>query len=883
MAHSLNVAAWPLSSALCPEVPLPPTSSGASASLFFSAATRRWDDEYLAGFGAKLFACELPADVEGLRFADAAAMLYERLTLVMVAIYRTDRETGQHETILSPGASLQVRVKDGDLACVLAQSEEHAQTAHTARYFTTDIRTRWQEARNRDALSDHSQAQARLLIDGGAEMKVVDIPPASASDQPVADSISAFIRSPAFSCGGRILKPLSAPPSTDGFSRPPAIPSTSDGDRRPASAPGPVNGDETDPLIALSKFVSDAAGHIDPVSGQPVGYSPSAYTGLDVRSTPTDQQRGSPSTSTEDRKEREDGSGDRPAPSSPSPGGDEADQSSDPYHGHVVLCGFIDSRVINFVRRFCASDDRQLVLVPASKDSLPQSVQQYLAKDFPRVHVVPAEEERPAAEQGGDDGDSDDTNADATSDTFLGYTHPCFGHRHVQSSNAPGSADGNAGADDSNRTEPPPRPALDEFAEADRTVSQQLRSTDRVKHPASMVTVAADDGAGATPLSHDDALSRGCWYRRACVHRADHVLVLANPYADANSTDDGLQDVDERAQTDRDSLVLHSGLQAHLLLCRMGRCPTATAVVDKPLVSVELLHSANARLLRQSDAATVVKFEPEQPQDVGWQWLYHQLSQCWHRKRNDPQAQRDRRRARMAHSRADEKRQRTAALKGTTRTQEEQLDRSEPLTDLAQKGRSGDDSGEAGPTDSVLDEEAQEQAQRRNFRDFAKAFRTSNGLIFSSSLLHAVVVQAFYHPLVYDTVRALAGGAHLRSPDAAASGRVRVEMALLDVPRVLVGRTFGFMQLLLMLECSWVALGVYRHKREAAEIGRRTRTVARAVAEGKSTADALLSSGPDGPMEAIADPSSFVVLTNPPPDLVLHSQDRVYVLVHRQL
>ena len=229
-----------------------------------------------------------------------------------------------------------------------------------------------------------------------------------------------------------------------------------------------------------------------------------------------------------------------------------------------------------------------------------------------------------------------------------------------------------------------------------------------------------------------------------------------------------------------------------------------------------------------------------------------------------------------------------------------------------------------------LDETAQQAAAEQNMRHFTAAFNTSDGLSFSSKLLDSLIVQAFYHPLVYDTVSAMVSGHKHNLTDsdedmavgAAAGGRdrFRVELVLLELPPSCVRRTFGFVQICAMLQCGWVVLGLYRDQQAVSEFGRRTRQHARSVlqpggtsdsgntnsgerraardevkeaASGRQPAgeandvvrDAAAGAGGSGGGDSAAlpaDPRSlYYVLTNPPPDTVLQARDRLYALVQR--
>ena len=168
--------------------------------------------------------------------------------------------------------------------------------------------------------------------------------------------------------------------------------------------------------------------------------------------------------------------------------------------------------------------------------------------------------------------------------------------------------------------------------------------------------------------------------------------------------------------------------------------------------------------------------------------------------------------------------------------------------------------------------------------DRRRALYTSDGLTMSSRLLDSLIVQAYVDPLVYETVSALGStynhfipapdwrainqsAAFTAGPTASSNGGAsavqrsfRVELVQLDVPAQLVGRSFGFVQLLLMVEHGWVAMGLWRDKRTLA-----------AAEFGNSDKDWSSSSGQ----------SAYFVFTNPPPDICLQHTDRIYALVQR--
>ena len=133
----LTLSAWPLSSARSPaypSAPIPPPAADGSSSLFFPASVRRWEEEYLFGFGQEIYTAEFPECVDGYSFAEVAAILYERMSVVLIGVYQADEQTGKLQVALNPGFSGRVRVRGGDLACVIAQNADHATMIKTVEY-----------------------------------------------------------------------------------------------------------------------------------------------------------------------------------------------------------------------------------------------------------------------------------------------------------------------------------------------------------------------------------------------------------------------------------------------------------------------------------------------------------------------------------------------------------------------------------------------------------------------------------------------------------------------------------------------------------------------------------------------------------------------------
>ena len=246
---------------------------------------------------------------------------------------------------------------------------------------------------------------------------------------------------------------------------------------------------------------------------------------------------------------------------------------------------------------------------------------------------------------------------------------------------------------------------------------------------------------------------------------------------------------------------------------------------------VELLYNINVRLLKQGELG-ITKWEPHVPHPVGWRWLQ---SLC----------------------------QTTAARRFA-----------EPIQYRYRHTR----------------ERAAKEIPSQQPPDRRKALYTSDGLTMSSRLLDSLIVQAYVDPLVYATVAAL-GNTYTHTIPATdwrhilpttththhtisdtidssddedvgldkARRSFRVELMLLDVPEALVGRSFGFVQLMMIVERGWVAMGLYRDKRTLT------------AASDMRYSEHSFSSSP------------FFVFTNPPPDICLERTDRIYALVQRWL
>ena len=285
-------------------------------------------------------------------------------------------------------------------------------------------------------------------------------------------------------------------------------------------------------------------------------------------------------------------------------------------------------------------------------------------------------------------------------------------------------------------------------------------------------------------------------------------------------------------------LDLRAGIQAYLQQCWDRGCSALLLKAEPPPVVVELLYHINMRLLKQG-VRGITNWQPHTPQPVGLHWL----------------------------------------LQPFRRSQDPSL--AEPFHYQQTRG----DRLSQGPSH-----------QPHLSSDRRKALYTSDGLTMSSRLLDSVIVQAFVEPLVYDTVAAL-GTTHKHSipaqdwreilsqhqgvdaspPLVQSEGEVlweeerrsfRVELMLLDVPPQLVGRSFGFVQLLLMVEYGWVAMGLYRDKR---------------THSGADTSHDGAAPRSDYYTSPSTTHSPYFVFTNPPPAVILEGTDRIYTLVQRWL
>ena len=1128
----LTLAAWPLSSAQSPSypsAPIPPAAADGSSSLFFPSAVRRWEEEYLFGFGQEIYTAEFPECVDGYSFAEVAAVLYERLGVVLIGVYQADEQTGKLQVALNPGYSGRVRVRGGDLACVIAQNGDHAKAIKTVEYAhqlkakdgqSTDIRDRWKRAREKDreceqhersALREqrrqHTQRRMKRQQSQRAKFSphhAIDMPPNQQStrslnhndngnnqphpqrpteqkdtadfdkyQQPASDGSGEGERDSgamsqswplsdedggeelgvldalsSFRCNGQAVVP-SIPASSyiaqlavaeqqqerrqDELDHPEEIehgenPELQQHQQQQQQHDPPANSDPHSTNHTHFQVQDKQTGHaINAVTGQitqadqPPSLVDRVLEGVGLQNTKeaqADEQKEAmdgvvekhpeledsgqhASAEEEDRKDanvfspigQQQQARDEPA-SNPHPHSSSSSSSSppasprrhhssssssepaqaaaaavdysdlDPYTGHIIVCGYIDTKIINFLRRLRDSDSRTVVLVFDNSVCfpLPPAVHAFIVTQFTNVYILFASSTYKARHQ--------------KDRLYLAYTSPCYGHHHeppvellANEREQPASALASATSVDgmpselkgSATTTQPPL-AMDEHTADDQRVHHALhlsgeitgppvRETDpepdkshnhtnnhkhRSSHhnnssssnhsehnkPSPYPKVAAyslsiNGAEGSHPMTYEEMLQRGSWFRRACVHRADSVLILANPYSSPagstsnasnnldnpqssmtqhllgsilNATDRQSNSADEMLKADQFGLTIYSGIQAYLQQCRTAACPSLSMHVTATtfsIVNIELIHHSNVRLLKH-DADTTEKYRPTEAVEAGWRWLWDAARHWYEKRQVKTHVAREKQSVRhsLQHQRRKVKRQHFATMRGVALKDEEHLDRHSTTT-ITDGGSNNEDENEEKNDRHAddADQDASQQLVDRSLRDedarFAttlqdhfRAFYTADGLMFSGKILDALIVQAFFHPLVYDTVVSLVSGyAHTipeqqfnRAMDerdsmtnehsthshthgdeggdegggggeggmGGGSGRseagadpndrtFRVELLLVDVPAVMAGRTYGFLALKLMLENGWVPLGLYRDRRAVVRLRQKTR------------------------------------------------------------
>ena len=1050
IAHPLTLSAWPLSSAKSPDYPsppLPPPAPDRSSSLFYSAAVRRWEEEYLFGFGQEIYTAEFPECVDDFSFSEAAAIVYERLAVVLIGVYKTDASTGKMVVMLNPGYSCKISVKAGDLACVIAQNADHARKMRDVEYqhavggvagdgVGQGIVERWRREREMDRQRD-AKARDKLRAKRMAARAMkrrqrrqrshaidIDSPRGSSSpkdgddgkereedEQAAALSNSSagdhtMTPSPdedwdlrgevddalsSFRCNGQSVVPsipVSSHIAQSNVRRPsdeeqqtdlqPQLQRTASVRSAKAIAESEGQSDDREVKEAEAEVEIDIdEGHaVNPVSGrvtvsaqegmldrvlEAVGLQekekedvavdhpklldsganatkeeedakdaaylrstfakgsvaaasqPSPHSSHAHNADPSPHNAKPPLSSSSSSSSPSPAASPEPAPSS------SASSSADPFSSHVVICGYIDTKIINFLRRFRDSDSRTIVLVfdNAVCFPLPPPVHAYILSHFAGVEILFASSSYKLRNQ--------------RERLYLAYTDPCCGHRHDPpemdrpepahryGTDGDSTGVGNAASVDGAPKElldagsrAHPVMAVDEYTLHDHHVGKALHlageaaavegppgspdSGHEERHKPAAYSLAID-GQGSRELSYEEMLSHSNWFRRACVHLADSVLILANPYSSSSgsatmgsqaqdstsvlghqllasllSTSDHLKNAsDEMTRADQYGLIIYSGIQAYLQQCRAKVCPTLHVNVTSAtfnIVNIELIHYANVRLLKD-DADTTEKYRPTRPQETGWAWMWVALRRWMKDRRAKTEIARAKRRRRVQakQRRKELKRSHFAALRGTDAQREQQLDRrsSDNLNEInadsapesedgAGESREAEEAGNDRTSLSLIDDPtlAEEDAMfARHLEQHYRAFYTADGLMFSGKILDALIVQAFYHPLVYDTVSALVTGyTHeiprdeyrkaLKDSSTETGGkgarrreseeredendrRFRVELLLVDVPEAMVGRTYGYLVMKLMLESGWVTIGLYRDRRAVMRLRKRCR------------------------------------------------------------
>ena len=525
-ANPLVPGTWPLSAT-------PP------AHLADAPIQHSWEVQYLTGFLQELRTCPLPPALLGLCFADVAALLYERLLVVLLAVGRKDARTGRLRAILNPGYGEQLRVGHGDLLCIMVQSAEHARAVSEVQWSREPVRNRW-KTQHGQPVPFHNVRFTSL----GSPLS-----PALPRDGAVANHFTHSSTS-------------TAPPQAhfDGSAK---------------AAPG----------LSL---------HVD----LPVDNAPNGRAHI-VELAPTRGEEMKISHETIVPMTRTAGPVAHKQHTSP---------SADQFSGHVVLCGFIDSRVVSFVRRFRASDSRTLVLMldNALCYPLPAVVEHFIATHFRDVHILYAASSYKARHQ--------------RARMHLSYSAPCHGHHHYRakpqaaqrrerpSDSALASCVSSRGGSVESEREALMRPVLpiDEVGPLDRQI---LRGLEQLHPDTTSVEQAEytlppleselprrcrvdEDSDEAGELDAQAALQYASWYRRACVHSADMVLVLSSAYTappDSTSSNGGTA-LNDDTSLNRDQLYITS-------LFQYAQRATNTAVKDDQIRADQhalIMHAGNS-------------------------------------------------------------------------------------------------------------------------------------------------------------------------------------------------------------------------------------------------------------------------------------------------
>ena len=390
------------------------------ASMASEGLYRPWQEEYLYGFGHEMYTAQLPYYLNGLSFIEAAALIYETTQVILIALYRKDKHTGRIRVMLNPGSVVTLRCVDddenSDVGCVIARSNLHAKSIVVVGEQVMEVKRRWrqddiikdeQQQRHDNSPNNnnnsrgihnfnnkkHYRSQSILGTKADGQTKAAtkidaDRPGSSVSNKERADgdhrtlavdsdehdhdkgadSGEDNLRSPSeisFMANGMKIDPLSynaGSPRTDNSS-PKAIvtPGTAKAEKSTANASDEVEGEQKDGAIASSTgegVTRPAATDADQV--RPNQMAMSAAPNSPVRSS-KDHLNNRLSASTASQQPTT--SSCAKAESHETPSNTTTSRSladSDPFTNHIVICGFIDTRIINFLKRFRESDTRKV-------------------------------------------------------------------------------------------------------------------------------------------------------------------------------------------------------------------------------------------------------------------------------------------------------------------------------------------------------------------------------------------------------------------------------------------------------------------------------------------------------------------------------------------
>ena len=477
------------------------------------AIQRSWEMQYITGFLQELRTCPLPPALSGLCFAEVAAVLYERLLVVLLAVGRPDARSGKLGVMLNPGYGARLSAERGDLLCLMVQSAEHARAVSQVQWDRETVRERWLRQRTLTA----SPVDPRFTSLGS---------PVSAA-MPFHCAIARYYTD---------ASKASREPTPQHKAAATKAPQMWDSEPSELPLPPPLASRASAPLPAETHVAV-----LSPAPGQEMkrehsdGASVSGPTARPIAAAAGSQERGG--------------------------------AVRNPLSGHIVMCGFIDSRIVTFIRRFRASDSRPIVLVMdnAVCYPLPAVTQEFITAHFRDVHLIYASHTYKARHQ--------------RARVYLSYSDCCFGHHHrgansTRASERRGSSNSSSSSssNSSRRSEAAvsscvssrggvvesererlmrPTMSIDEVGLHDRTVADSViveqrrrrrrryaeaqagadgRQAQRRVNPPRYCRLRDHDPEPAE-MDAQAVLRYASWYRRACVHSADAVFVLANSYA----------------------------------------------------------------------------------------------------------------------------------------------------------------------------------------------------------------------------------------------------------------------------------------------------------------------------------------------------------------